>query len=137
MSGELPRFASREKGVESVKYDWTLRLLVRTGLALTAPIMGIAEVSAQADTNDVFRLMVAPATAQNPRNSESDIIELRDGRLLLGWTGGTWGDKYTLVENDGKCNVMDVNFLRLKSGGIALFPLQNNVEGGGKETPDC
>ena len=143
-----------------MKCDWTIRLLVWTGLALTAPIMGIAEVSTQADTNDVFRLIIAPATAQNPRNSESDIIELRDGRLLLGWTefyagngaddgaarivgrisadgGRTWADKYTLVENDGRCNVMEVNFLRLKSGGIALFHLQKNVEVGGKETPDC
>jgi hypothetical protein len=72
----------------------------------------------------VFRLMIAAATARNPRNSESDIIELRDGRLLLGWTefyagngaddgaarivgrvstdgGRTWGDKYMLVANDG------------------------------------
>ncbi len=145
---------------KSVKYDWTIRLLVQTGLALTVLIMGIAEVSAQVDTNDVFRLVVAPATAENPRNSESDIIELRNGRLLLGWTefyasdgaddgaarivgrisddgGRTWGDKYTLVENDGKCNVMEVNFLRLKSGAIALFHLQKNVEVGGKETPDC
>ena len=51
--------------------------------------------------------------------------------------GRTWGDKYTLVENDGKCNVMEVNFLRLKSGGIALFHLQKNAEVGGTQTPDC
>ena len=143
-----------------MKHDWSIRLLVGTALALAAPIIGIAEVTAQVDKNDVFRLTIAPATARNPRNSESDIIERRDGRLLLGWTefyagngaddgaarivgrvsaddGRTWGDKYTLVENDGKCNVMEVNFLRLKSGGIALFYLQKNVEVGGTETPDC
>ena len=51
--------------------------------------------------------------------------------------GRTWEGKYTLVENDGKCNVMEVNFLRLKSGSIALFHLQKNVEVGGKETPEC
>jgi Neuraminidase (sialidase) len=114
----------------------------------------------EAGKNDVFRLTVAAATTQNPRNSESDIIQLRDGRILLGWTefyagngaddgaarivgrvsadgGRTWGEKYTLVENDGKCNVMEVNFLRLKSGDIALVHLQKNAETGGKETPDC
>ena len=123
--------------------------------------MSIAEVSAQVgNEGDVFQLTIAAATARNPRNSESDMIELRDGRLLLGWTefyagngsddgaarivgrvsadgGRTWGDKYTLVENDGKCNVMEVNFVRLKSGSIALFHLQKNVEVGDTRTPDC
>jgi len=32
---------------------------------------------------------------------------------------------------------MEVNFLRLKSGGLALFHLQKNVEVGGSQTPDC
>jgi len=135
---------------------WTIRLLVGTAFAVAAPILGIAEVSAQVGKDDVFRLTIATATVRNPRNSESDIIELRDGRLLLGWTefyagngaarivgrvssdgGRTWGDKYTLVENDGKCNVMEVNFLRLNRGGLALFHLQKNVEVGGTQTPDC
>lgn len=149
-----------KKTARLVMYDWTIRLLVWTGITLATPIMRIAEVSAEVDTKGVFRFTVAPATARNPRNSESDIITLRDGRLLLGWTefyagngaddgaarivgcisadrGRTWGDKYTLVENDGTCNVMEVNLLRLKTGGIALFHLQKNVEVGGKETPDC
>ncbi len=143
-----------------MRNDWANRLLIRATLALAATSICVAETSAQADKNDVFRLTVAPATARNPRNSESDIIALRDGRLLLGWTefyagngaddgaarivgristdaGRTWGGKYTLVENDGKCNVMEVNFLRLKSGGIALFHLQKNAEVGGTQTPDC
>ncbi len=143
-----------------MKHDWAIRLLVAAALAVAAPITGIAEVSAQVGRDNVFRITIAAATARNPRNSESDIIELRDGRLLLGWTefyagkgaddgaarivgrvsadgGRTWGDKYTLVENDGKCNVMEVNFLRLKGGGIALFHLQKNVEVGGTQTPDC
>ena len=84
-------------------------------------------------------------------NSEAAIIPLADGALLLGWTefyagngadhgparisgkrsrdrGRTWGDKYTLVENDGGCNVMEVNFLRLADGRIALFYCQKNTE---------
>lgn len=145
---------------ESMKYMWSIRRSFRTALAVMAFTTGVAAVSARAVSNDVFRLTVATATEQNPRNSESDIIELRDGRLLLGWTefyagksaddgaarivaristdgGRTWGDRYVLVENDGECNVMEVNFLRLKSGGIALFHLKKNVEVGDQGTPDC
>ena len=110
---------------------------------------GASDVKADAPP----RLIVAPVGPQNPRNSEAAIIELEDGALLLGWTefyagsgadhgparisgkisqdsGKTWGDKYTIVENDGGCNVMEVNFLRLKDGRIALFYCQKNSEGG-------
>lgn len=110
-----------------------------------------AVVTAQAGTHTV----VAPATSENPRNSEAAIVPLLNGSLLLAWTefyagigadhgparivgristdiGRTWGDKYTLVENDGGCNVMEVNFLRLKSGGLALFHCQKN-----SESTDC
>jgi hypothetical protein len=110
--------------------------------------------------DDIRGFAVAVATAEYPRHSESDIIPLQDGRLLLGWTefyagvgaddgaarlvgrisadgGLTWGEKHTLVENDGICNVMEVNFLRLRSGAIALFHCQKNAEVGGAETPDC
>jgi sialidase-1 len=143
-----------------VNRDRAARLVTLTAFALASLIIGTPGGSAQVQGDDVFRITVAPATAENPRNSESDIIELKGGRLLLGWTefyaangaddgaarivgrvsadgGRTWGDKYTLVENDGKCNVMEVNFLRLLDGRIALFHLQKNVEVGGTETPDC
>jgi hypothetical protein len=102
-----------------------------------------------------FRTVVAPVGPANPRNSEAAIIPLKDGTLLLGWTefyagsgadhgparisgkrsqdaGRTWGEKYTLVENDGGCNVMEVNFLRLNDGRIALFYCQKN-----SESTDC
>ena len=98
-----------------------------------------------------FKTVVVPVGPNNPRNSEAAIIPLQDGSLLLGWTefyagsgadhgparisgkrssdaGRTWGDKYTLVENDGGCNVMEVNFLRLGDGRIALFYCQKNSE---------
>ncbi|MCL4694933.1 MAG: glycoside hydrolase [Candidatus Hydrogenedentes bacterium] len=100
---------------------------------------------------EAFHLTVAPVGPENPRNSEAAIILLEDGSLLLGWTefyagdgadhgparisgmvstdgGRTWGEKYTLVENDGGCNVMEVNFLRLKDNRIALFYCQKNTE---------
>lgn len=93
---------------------------------------------------DTYEYFVVPVGSDNPRNSESSIIQLKDGSLLLGWTefyagdaadhgparisgkistdgGRTWRDKYTLVENDGGRNVMEVNFLRLNTGEIALF----------------
>jgi len=131
-------------------------------------VLGIGGPAVHVGKDVVLRVAVAPASPQNPRNSESDIVELRDGRLLLGWTefydsngaddgaarivgrvsadgGRTWGDKYTLVENDGSRNVMEVNFLRLKNGGIALFHIKKNVEVGfarshakkSRQAPDC
>jgi len=104
-----------------------------------------------AQMNAVQKAAIAPVGPQNPRNSEAAIIPLKDGSLLLGWTefyagngadhgparisgviskdgGKTWGAKYTLVENDGGCNVMEVNFMRLKDGRIALFHCQKNSE---------
>lgn len=94
--------------------------------------------------NDTYEYFVAPVGPENPRNSEADIIELKDGSLLLGWTdfyegdaadhgparivgkistdgGRNWGEKYTLIENDGGRNVMEVNFMRLKNDDIAIF----------------
>ncbi len=117
----------------------SLALVIAAGIAAAEP----------------YHLVVAPVGPQNPRNSEADIIQLTDGALLLGWTefyagsgadhgparisgkvskdgGRTWGEKHTLIENDGGCNVMEVNFLRLKNGHIALFYCQKN-----SESTDC
>ena len=80
----------------------------------------------------LFEQVVAPVGPQDPRNSEAAIVPLQDGALLLAWTefyagsdddhgparlaarrsrdgGRTWAAKTTLVENDGGCNVMEVN----------------------------
>lgn len=112
-------------------------------------------VAVLAAGDEPFHAVVAPVGERNPRNSEAAIVPLKDGSLLLGWTefyagdgadhgparisgkvsrdgGKTWGEKRTLVENDGGCNVMEVNFLRLKDGGIALFHCQKN-----SESSDC
>ena len=101
--------------------------------------------------NETLKYFVAPVGPQNPRNSEAAIVPLKDGTLLLGWTefysgkdedhgparlsgkissdgGRSWGEKYTLVENDGGCNVMEVNFLRLLNQDLALFYCQKNTE---------
>jgi sialidase-1 len=87
--------------------------------------------------------MLAPATVENPHNSEGDVIALRDGALLAAWsefTGGarddsrariaaarsadggrTWGPRFTLQENVGAQNVMSVSLLRSRSGEILFF----------------
>lgn len=117
-------------------------MLTLAVLVLAAPV---------GNETEAFQMVVAPAVGQNPRNSEAAIVPLNDGTLLLGWTefyggdgadhaparivgltssdgGRTWGGKYTLVENDGGCNVMEVNFLRLQTGALALFHCQKNSE---------
>ena len=126
---------------------------VRTFLILTAFFCGCMAMEGAADlrTETPHRIIVAPVGPENPRNSEAAIVRLQDGRLLLAWTqfyagggadhnparirakhssddGVTWGDAVTLVENDGGCNVMEVNFIRLKDGAIALFYCQKNHE---------
>ncbi len=95
-----------------------------------------------------FTNIVAPATKMFPRNTEGSIVELKDGRLLLAWTqfyggtadnagaviagvisddgGRTWGKPFLLQENVGKCNVMSVSLIRLKSGKIGMFYLVKN-----------
>ncbi|NUM53899.1 MAG: exo-alpha-sialidase [Candidatus Hydrogenedentes bacterium] len=121
----------------------------------------IAAIGAQqADTavapgTEPYHIVVAPVGERNPRNSEAAIVSLKDGSLLLGWTefyagdgadhgparisgkvskdkGKTWGEKVALVENDGGCNVMEVNFLRTRDGRLMLFYCQKN-----SESTDC
>ena len=85
----------------------------------------------------IHQQTVVPIGPENPRNSEAAIIPLKDGSLLLAGRSFTRatarttagaplrlisrmaagpGEKYTLVENDGGRNVMEVNFLRSLDG---------------------
>ncbi len=86
----------------------------------------------------------------NPRNSEGDLIELKDGRLCLIYThftggadddaaadlamrtssdrGKTWTEDAIVVPRTGGMNVMSVSLLRLASGEIALFYLRKTSE---------
>jgi predicted neuraminidase len=105
--------------------------------------------SLHADEGPVQRLRLLPPGPGNPRNSEGDFIQLKDGRLLLVYThftgggsdhaaahlagrfsedgGETWsGEDVTIVPNEGGFNVMSVSLLRLDSGEIALFYLRKN-----------
>lgn len=122
---------------------WTIYITINV-------MLGVGAMSG-ASAGDPFALTVVPVGPDNPRNSEAAIVPLKSGELLLGWTefyagdaedhgparisgllstdgGRTWGQKYTLVENDGGMNVMEVNFLRLKNTDIALFYCQKNTE---------
>jgi len=121
-------------------------------IACVVAAVGAASAGADdGETEEAYHVVVAPVGPQNPRNSEAAIIVLEDGSLLLGWTefyagsgadhgpariagkvskdgGRSWGEHNTLVENDGGRNVMEVNFLRLQDGRIALFHCQKNTE---------
>jgi len=93
---------------------------------------------------EIIKLRLLPPSADNPRNSEGSIIELRDGRLFLAYShfyggsrdessayiagrfsedkGKTWSkEDVTVIENEGKQNVMSVTLLRFISGEIGLF----------------
>lgn len=95
-------------------------------------------------------VLLLPYGKDNPRNSEGDFIELKNGDLLFIYShyygesssdhataylasrisrdkGKTWSETDQLVlENEGGMNVMSVSLLRLHSGEIALFYLRKN-----------
>ncbi|MBI3465818.1 MAG: exo-alpha-sialidase [Planctomycetes bacterium] len=93
-------------------------------------------------------LRLVPAEG-NPRNSEGDFIQLKDGRLMFVYThflgggsdhdrarlaaryssddGATWtAQDQVILENEGDWNVMSVSLLRLAGGEIAMFYLRKN-----------
>ena len=91
-------------------------------------------------------LLVIEPDKENPRNSEGDIIELKNGRLCLIYTrfrggssdhatadlamrlsddgGKRWSDDKIVVRCTGGLNVMSVSLLRLDNGEIALSYLR-------------
>lgn len=94
-------------------------------------------------------LLLIPASQENLRNSEGDIIELKDGRLCFIYSrfkqlggadhsqadlamrtsadqGRTWSEDRILVPNEGKCNTMSVSILRLQNGELLLFYLRKD-----------
>lgn len=106
------------------------------------------DASSASDDAPHVVLVLAPGPG-NPRNSEGDFIELRDGRLMFAYSrfvggrgdhdraviaarysadgGKTWTDSdRILVSDEGQWNVMSVSLLRLRDGRIALFYLRKN-----------
>lgn len=127
-------------------------MFARISAIMIAGMLSGSETTTRPASQDVVTLTVAPVDLpKNPRNSEAAIFQRKDGSLLLAWTefyggtgadhgparivgkisddgGRTWGPKHALVENDGGCNVMEVNFLRLRNGDVALFHCQKNTK---------
>lgn len=144
----MPRPGDRAPDESSLKMRRAMKRLSVLLIAFVVPIC-LTEAAEQ-DGNGHLVQTVAPVGPRNPRNSEAAIVQRKDGTLLLAWTefyagsgadhgparisgkisedGGTsWGKKFTLVENDGGCNVMEVNFLRLNDNRLALFHCQKNT----------
>ncbi|MSU48299.1 MAG: exo-alpha-sialidase [Opitutus sp.] len=115
-------------------------------LLATAALAGTSR-AAEA-TEAVIESFIVRATPENPRNTEADILVLRDGTLLAAWAdfyggsrddaparisaakstdgGRTWSERFTLQENTGKANVMSVSLLRSRTGDVLFFFLQKN-----------
>lgn len=95
------------------------------------------------ESKETFSLRLAEATVEYPRNSEGDVIALKDGALLACWTrfyggtedsaaahiaarisvdgGRTWDAPFVLQENIGRENVMSASLLRERSSHDILF----------------
>jgi hypothetical protein len=93
-------------------------------------------------------LLVIEPSRENPRNSEGDLLVLRDGGIAVVYTrfsgggaddsaadlamrvspdrGKSWSTDRVLVKNEGKANVMSVSLMRLPSGEVLLFYLRKN-----------
>lgn len=113
---------------------------------LFLPTLALEPASAL-DSKVVLEL---PVSEGNPRNTEGDLVGLKDGRHLLIYTrfsgggsdhdradlvsrhspdgGITWSDEEkVVVPNEGGLNVMSVSLLRLQDGRLALFYLEKNA----------
>ncbi|MHC2067078.1 sialidase family protein [Bremerella sp. T1] len=123
-------------------------LLLFVGLLLNSLIVAGAEADAPPSQ------VVLPPGPGNPRNSEGDVVQLKNGDVLLVYThfvggagdhakahlasrvshdgGKTWSKKDKIeVPNEGGMNIMSVSLLRLQDGRLAMFYLRKN------STNDC
>ncbi|PQO26182.1 sialidase [Blastopirellula marina] len=116
-------------------------------LALIAFVLASSAVKAETPPSQV----VLPPTPGNPRNSEGDVVQLKNGDVLLIYThffggagdhakahlasrishdgGATWSkEDKIVVPNEGGLNVMSVSLLRLADDRLALFYLRKNAQ---------
>ncbi len=107
--------------------------------------------SAPADEAGVFTAIICPAGDQRPRNTEGDVVKLKDGSLLLGYSefvgsdssdfaqariagrishdgGRTWSAPFVIAPNDGKLNTMSPSSLRLRSGKLGMAYVVKNSQ---------
>jgi len=112
------------------------KLIMRTGIKWLITIVIILAIWPGPSANAAMEsLLVIEPGKDNPRNSEGDIIELKDGRLCLiytRFTGGSgdhaaanlvmrtskdnglsWSGDKVVVRRTGGLNVMSVSLLRL------------------------
>jgi hypothetical protein len=122
------------------------RTHVLCGLVLIGVFSSPAITLAEPAMERVARLNSGP---NNPRNSEGDLIQLNDGRLLFIYTrftggyddhasahlasrvstdgGQSWSTSdRTVIENEGAMNIMSVSLLRLQDKRIAMFYSRKN-----------
>lgn len=91
---------------------------------------------------ETYSTIVAPSTAEHPRNGEADMIRLKNGDLFLAYgrwdnstsdfgtaevwcktssdKGRTWKNDRALVPNEGKLTTFSVSLLRMKNGEILM-----------------
>ena len=96
-----------------------------------------------------FQQIVCPYSASNLRNSEGDLIELSDGRILLGWSqfigghedhstahiggkisddgGYTWSEPFILQPNMGKQTTMSLSFLRVDDSILMFYLVKEDI----------
>jgi len=122
---------------------------VKYRLLIVLAVLFIQGLDGYGTEAGVETLLVIEPSAQRPRNSEGDIVELKDGRLCLVYTrfsgggavdhspadlvmrtsgdnGKSWSEDKVLVANEGKNNVMSVSILRLKNDELLLFYLRKD-----------
>jgi len=125
------------------------RLFCAVALIPLFPVLVLAQPYVSLSVPGVQKTPLLPPGKGNPRNSEGDFIELKDGRILFVYshfTGGgsdhaaghlagryssdggkTWTtEDEVIVEREGGFNVMSVSLLRLQNGAIAMFYLRKN-----------
>lgn len=132
----------------SATFRWAAAAFV--SLAFSATSFGEELVRGE-ERDGVLRIPLLPAGPDNPRNSEGDFIQLKDGRLLLVYThftggagdhakaylsgrysadgGKSWSaEDAVILPNEGGMNVMSVSLRRLADGRIGLFYLRKNSQ---------
>ncbi|RCS41111.1 exo-alpha-sialidase [Bremerella cremea] len=120
----------------------------RTSLLLLA-LLGFTSLISTTLADPPQSNIALPPGPDNPRNSEGDVVQLKDGKVLLIYThfvggsgdhaqahlasrvsadgGKTWSPEDQLViPNEAGLNVMSVSLLRLADGRLALFYLRKN-----------
>lgn len=117
-------------------------------LSALAAIASAALSLRAASSPEIISSFIATADAAHPRQTEGDIVVLRDGTLFAAWSdfyekandhaparisaarssdgGCTWGTRFTLQENTGHSNVMSASLVRSRTGDILFFYLQKN-----------